>query len=45
MSRFQSSILRQWWDGEEESDDDDFIVGVVLEGLKRSVRRSFVDHC
>jgi hypothetical protein len=36
MSRFQSSILRRWWDKEEESDDDNlFVVGAVLEGLKR----------
>jgi hypothetical protein len=41
MSRFQSSILRWGRDEEEESDDDDlFIVGVVLECLKRYFGRA-----
>jgi hypothetical protein len=41
VSRFQSNFLQQWWDEEEESDDDDdlFIVGAILEGLKRKKRQ------
>jgi hypothetical protein len=36
MSRFQSNILRRWWDEKEESNDDDlFVVGAIPEGLKR----------
>jgi hypothetical protein len=46
-----SEVTEQhWWNEEKEFDDDDlFVVGVVLEGLKRMKRwkkfhRSFLGH-